>query len=25
LFESLFFGHAKGAFTGALLAHKGYF
>ncbi|MQR01395.1 sigma 54-interacting transcriptional regulator [Glaciimonas soli] len=25
LFESLFFGHAKGAFTGALVAHKGYF
>jgi DNA-binding NtrC family response regulator len=25
LFESLFFGHAKGAFTGAMLAHKGYF
>ncbi|HTI18906.1 MAG TPA: sigma-54 dependent transcriptional regulator [Trinickia sp.] len=25
LFESLFFGHAKGAFTGALSAHKGYF
>ncbi|NOT17359.1 MAG: sigma-54-dependent Fis family transcriptional regulator [Sulfuriferula sp.] len=25
LFESLFFGHAKGAFTGAVLAHKGYF
>jgi DNA-binding NtrC family response regulator len=25
LFESLFFGHAKGAFTGAMGAHKGYF
>ncbi|MDB5963949.1 MAG: sigma-54-dependent Fis family transcriptional regulator, partial [Polaromonas sp.] len=25
LFESLFFGHARGAFTGALQAHKGYF
>lgn len=25
LFESHFFGHAKGAFTGAVLAHKGYF
>jgi DNA-binding NtrC family response regulator len=25
LFESLFFGHAKGSFTGAALAHKGYF
>lgn len=25
LFESLFFGHAKGSFTGAVLAHKGYF
>ena len=25
LFESHFFGHAKGAFTGAMLAHKGYF
>ena len=25
LFESLFFGHAKGAFTGAVVAHKGYF
>ena len=25
LFESLFFGHAKGAFTGAVAAHKGYF
>jgi DNA-binding NtrC family response regulator len=25
LFESLFFGHAKGAFTGAVGAHKGYF
>lgn len=25
LFESHFFGHAKGAFTGALYAHKGYF
>ena len=25
LFESLFFGHAKGAFTGAAVAHKGYF
>lgn len=24
LFESHFFGHAKGAFTGAMLAHKGY-
>ena len=24
LFESLFFGHTKGAFTGALAAHKGY-
>jgi DNA-binding NtrC family response regulator len=24
LFESLFFGHAKGAFTGALTAHKGF-
>ncbi|WP_153100574.1 sigma 54-interacting transcriptional regulator [Paraburkholderia hayleyella] len=25
LFESLFFGHAKGSFTGAVVAHKGYF
>jgi DNA-binding NtrC family response regulator len=25
LFEPLFFGHARGAFTGALEAHKGYF
>jgi len=25
LFESHFFGHAKGAFTGATFAHKGYF
>ncbi|OXC78161.1 sigma 54-interacting transcriptional regulator [Caballeronia sordidicola] len=25
LFESLFFGHAKGSFTGAVIAHKGYF
>ena len=25
LFESLFFGHAKGSFTGAVFAHKGYF
>ncbi|WP_322094240.1 sigma-54 dependent transcriptional regulator [Paraburkholderia bannensis] len=25
LFESLFFGHAKGSFTGAAVAHKGYF
>ncbi|RMX06321.1 sigma-54-dependent Fis family transcriptional regulator [Corticibacter populi] len=25
LFESLFFGHAKGSFTGAVAAHKGYF
>ncbi len=25
LFESHFFGHAKGAFTGASFAHKGYF
>ena len=25
LFESLFFGHAKGAFTGAVVAHKGFF
>ncbi|MBP7566117.1 MAG: sigma-54-dependent Fis family transcriptional regulator [Burkholderiaceae bacterium] len=25
LFESLFFGHAKGSFTGAIQAHKGYF
>jgi DNA-binding NtrC family response regulator len=25
LFESLFFGHAKGSFTGASYAHKGYF
>jgi DNA-binding NtrC family response regulator len=25
LFESLFFGHAKGSFTGAIGAHKGYF
>ncbi|MCJ0763905.1 sigma 54-interacting transcriptional regulator [Variovorax terrae] len=25
LFESLFFGHAKGSFTGAVHAHKGYF
>src|SRR3546814_10891308 len=25
LFESHFFGHAKGAFTGAVGAHKGYF
>ncbi|MFL9988977.1 sigma 54-interacting transcriptional regulator [Paraburkholderia sediminicola] len=25
LFESLFFGHSKGAFTGAIGAHKGYF
>lgn len=24
LFESLFFGHARGAFTGALQSHKGY-
>jgi len=24
LFESLFFGHAKGSFTGAVVAHKGY-
>lgn len=24
LFESLFFGHAKGSFTGAVQAHKGY-
>jgi transcriptional regulator with AAA-type ATPase domain len=24
LFESLFFGHAKGSFTGAVNAHKGY-
>jgi len=25
LFESLFFGHAKGSFTGAVQAHRGYF
>ncbi|HEY3599594.1 MAG TPA: sigma-54 dependent transcriptional regulator [Paraburkholderia sp.] len=25
LFESLFFGHSKGAFTGAAVTHKGYF
>lgn len=25
LFESLFFGHTKGAFTGAQFAHRGYF
>jgi DNA-binding NtrC family response regulator len=25
LFESLFFGHAKGSFTGAVGSHKGYF
>lgn len=25
LFESHFFGHVKGAFTGAVMAHKGYF
>ncbi|SFP04656.1 sigma54 specific transcriptional regulator, Fis family [Variovorax sp. PDC80] len=25
LFESLFFGHAKGSFTGAVHAHRGYF
>ncbi|CAN5323854.1 sigma-54 dependent transcriptional regulator [soil metagenome] len=25
LFESLFFGHAKGSFTGAMNAHRGYF
>ncbi|CAB3760581.1 sigma 54-interacting transcriptional regulator [Paraburkholderia humisilvae] len=25
LFESMFFGHAKGSFTGAAAAHKGYF
>ena len=25
LFESLFFGHAKGSFTGAVTAHRGYF
>ncbi|MDH5857988.1 sigma-54-dependent Fis family transcriptional regulator [Lampropedia aestuarii] len=25
LFESLFFGHAKGSFTGAVAAHKGFF
>ncbi len=25
LFESLFFGHAKGSFTGAVTAHKGFF
>ncbi|AOY95287.1 sigma-54-dependent Fis family transcriptional regulator [Cupriavidus sp. USMAA2-4] len=25
LFESQFFGHAKGAFTGAMYAHQGYF
>jgi DNA-binding NtrC family response regulator len=25
LFESLFFGHSKGSFTGAVVAHKGYF
>ncbi|MPM64279.1 Anaerobic nitric oxide reductase transcription regulator NorR [bioreactor metagenome] len=25
LFESLFFGHAKGSFTGAIASHKGYF
>ena len=25
LFESLFFGHAKGSFTGAVAAHRGYF
>ncbi|RYF83145.1 MAG: sigma-54-dependent Fis family transcriptional regulator [Comamonadaceae bacterium] len=25
LFESLFFGHSKGSFTGAVAAHRGYF
>src|SRR5690606_19849719 len=25
LFESLFFGHTKGSFTGAVTSHKGYF
>jgi len=25
LFESLFFGHAKGSFTGAVASHRGYF